>query len=85
LDLQRALDLERMPRRIRCFDVSQLFGTHVVASMVTFVDGRPAKGEYRRYRIRTVHGPGRLRVDRGGGRRMRLACGKGSCFRPTWS
>jgi excinuclease ABC subunit C len=56
LELQRALSLDRMPRTIRCFDVSQLFGTHVVASMVTFVDGRPAKSEYRRYRIRTVEG-----------------------------
>src|SRR6185295_3003641 len=56
LELQRALHLERMPRRIRCFDVSQLFGTHVVASMVTFVDGQPVKSEYRRYRIRTVAG-----------------------------
>lgn len=56
LELQRALDLSKLPRRIRCFDVSQLFGTHVVASMVTFVDGRPAKGEYRRFRIRTVEG-----------------------------
>jgi excinuclease ABC subunit C len=56
LELQRALHVERMPRLIRCFDVSQLFGTHVVASMVTFVDGQPAKAEYRRYRIRTVAG-----------------------------
>ena len=56
LELQRTLHLERMPRRIRCFDVSQLFGTHVVASMVTFVDGQPARSEYRRYRIRTVEG-----------------------------
>jgi excinuclease ABC subunit C len=56
LDLQRELKLDRLPRRIRCFDVSQLFGTHVVASMVTFRDGRPAKSEYRRYRIRTVEG-----------------------------
>lgn len=56
LELQRALHLDVLPRRIRCFDVSQLFGTHVVASMVTFVDGRPSKGEYRRYRIGTVAG-----------------------------
>lgn len=56
VDLQRALGLDRLPRRIRCFDVSQLFGTHVVASMVTFVDGRPLKNEYRRYRIRSVEG-----------------------------
>ena len=56
LELQRALGLDRLPRRIRCFDVSQLFGTDVVASMVTFVDGRPMKNEYRHYKIRTVEG-----------------------------
>jgi excinuclease ABC subunit C len=41
---------------VRCFDVSNLFGTHVVASMVTFLDGAPYKSEYRRYRIRAVAG-----------------------------
>ena len=56
VELQRTLGLDQLPRRIRCFDVSQLFGTNVVASMVTFLDGRPFKSEYRRYRIRTVEG-----------------------------
>ena len=56
LDLQRALDLPRPPRRIRCFDVSTLFGRDSVASMVTFVDGRPHKAQYRRLRIRSVEG-----------------------------
>jgi len=56
LDLQRSLGLASLPRRIRCFDVSNLFGTHVVASMVTFLDGAPLKSEYRRYRIRAVEG-----------------------------
>ena len=56
LDLQRSLGLAALPRRIRCFDVSNLFGTHVVASMVTFLDGTPFKSEYRRYRIRAVEG-----------------------------
>jgi excinuclease ABC subunit C len=56
VELQRALGLAQLPRRVRCFDVSQLFGTNVVASMVTFLDGRPFKSEYRRYRIRTVEG-----------------------------
>jgi excinuclease ABC subunit C len=56
LDLQRALGLARPPRRIRCFDVSTLFGRDSVASMVTFVDGRPHRAEYRRLRIRTVEG-----------------------------
>jgi excinuclease ABC subunit C len=56
LDLQRSLGLASLPRRIRCFDVSNLFGTHVVASMVTFLDGAPFKSEYRRFRIRAVEG-----------------------------
>jgi excinuclease ABC subunit C len=56
LDLQRQLGLSSLPRRVRCFDVSNLFGTHVVASMVTFLDGAPYKSEYRRYRIRAVAG-----------------------------
>ncbi len=56
LALQRALSLARPPRRLRCFDVSNLQGTFVVASMVTFLDGRAAKSEYRRFRMRTVEG-----------------------------
>jgi excinuclease ABC subunit C len=56
LDLQSALGLPRPPRRIRCFDVSTLFGRDSVAAMVTFLDGRPHKAEYRRFRIRTVPG-----------------------------
>jgi len=56
MGLQQALGLPRPPRRIRCFDVSNLQGTYVVASMVTFLDGRPAKSEYRRFRMKTVAG-----------------------------
>ena len=56
LGLQRALGLPRPPRRLRCFDVSNLQGTYVVASMVTFLDGRPAKSEYRRFRMRSIEG-----------------------------
>ncbi len=56
LALQRTLSLSRPPRRLRCFDVSNLQGTYVVASMVTFLDGRPVKSEYRRFRVRTVEG-----------------------------
>ena len=56
LGLQQALALPRPPRRIRCFDVSNLQGTHVVASMVTFLDGRPLKSEYRRFRMKSVEG-----------------------------
>ncbi len=49
-ELARALALEGPPRRIECFDVSHVQGTSVVASMVVFEDGRPAKQFYRRFR-----------------------------------
>jgi excinuclease ABC subunit C len=56
LELQRELGLAHLPRRVRCFDVSTIQGRHTVASMVTFRDGTPFKGEYRRFRIATVPG-----------------------------
>lgn len=55
-DLAEALDLPRLPRRIECFDISNLHGTNSVASMTVFEDGRPAKKEYRRFTIKTVTG-----------------------------
>ncbi|MDQ3225468.1 MAG: excinuclease ABC subunit UvrC, partial [Chloroflexota bacterium] len=54
--LADALDLPRLPRRIECFDISNFQGTHPVASMIVFQDGRPAKKEYRRFTIKTVEG-----------------------------
>lgn len=56
-ELSDALDLPRLPRRIECFDISNLQGTNTVASMVVFEDGRPAKREYRRFNIKGVDGP----------------------------
>jgi excinuclease ABC subunit C len=56
LELQQQLKLANLPRRIRCFDVSTIQGRHTVASMVTFRDGSPFKGEYRRFRIESVSG-----------------------------
>ncbi len=55
-DLATALDLPRMPRRIECFDNSNIQGTNPVASMVVFEDGKPSKKEYRRFNIKTVVG-----------------------------
>jgi excinuclease ABC subunit C len=55
-ELAEALELPRMPRRIECFDISNIQGTNPVASMVVFVDGRPARKEYRKFAIRTVAG-----------------------------
>ncbi len=51
-ELQEALGLEGQPKRIECFDVSHVQGTSVVASMVVFEDGRPAKSQYRRFRAK---------------------------------
>ncbi len=56
-ELAEALDLPRLPRRIECFDISNIQGTNPVASMIVFEDGRPAKKEYRRFTIKTVEGP----------------------------
>ena len=55
-EIQEALNLDEVPLRIECFDVSNLQGTEVVASMVVFEDGLPRKSEYRRFVIRGVDG-----------------------------
>ena len=55
-DLQDALGLPVLPRVIECFDVSNLGKEHVVAGMVRFVDGKPDKSNYRRFKIKTVTG-----------------------------
>ncbi|MCE9611087.1 MAG: excinuclease ABC subunit UvrC [Chthoniobacter sp.] len=54
--LGEALSLGAPPRRMECFDISNISTTHIVASMVCFVDGKPANQLYRRFRIRTVAG-----------------------------
>jgi excinuclease ABC subunit C len=55
-ELQDALFLTSAPLRIECYDVSNLQGTEVVASMVVFEDGLPRKSEYRRFSVRGVDG-----------------------------
>jgi excinuclease ABC subunit C len=55
-EIQRALGLDEAPLRIECYDISNLQGTEVVASMVVFEDGLPRKSEYRRFVIRGVEG-----------------------------
>ncbi|MBT0653409.1 excinuclease ABC subunit UvrC [Geomobilimonas luticola] len=55
-ELQERLHLPRPPRRIECYDISNLQGGEAVGSGVAFADGRPDKANYRRYRIRTVSG-----------------------------
>ena len=56
-ELADALALDRIPRRIECFDVSNLHGTNAVASMVVFENGKPKKSDYRRFQIQQVEGP----------------------------
>ena len=55
-ELQAALGLAEAPGVIECFDISNISGTHAVASMVVAVDGMPARQRYRRFRIKTVEG-----------------------------
>lgn len=55
--LQRDLRLKVLPRKIECFDISNLQGTDTVASMVVFVDGKPKKSLYRKFIIKDVIGP----------------------------
>jgi excinuclease ABC subunit C len=52
--LREELALPKLPVRIECYDISNTMGTNSVASMVVFEGGRPAKDQYRRFRIRTV-------------------------------
>ncbi len=54
--LREELALPALPVRIECYDISNTMGTNSVASMVVFQGGRPAKDQYRRFKIRTVEG-----------------------------
>ena len=54
--LQRAIGLAAAPVRVECFDISNIMGQQSVGSMVSFVNGKPDKNNYRRFRIKTVEG-----------------------------
>ena len=56
IELRKRLQLQRLPRRIECFDISHIGGTDTVASMVVFEDGKPFKKGYRTFTIREVDG-----------------------------
>ncbi len=55
-ELEAALGLPRSPRRIECYDISNLQGTHIVGSMVVFEDAAPVKADYRHFKMRDVPG-----------------------------
>lgn len=52
--LKRDLRLTKLPRRIECYDISNIQGTDTVASMVVFIDGRPKKSDYRKFKIQNA-------------------------------
>lgn len=54
--LREELSLPEIPRRIECYDNSNIQGTSPVSSMVVFMDGKPATNQYRKFKVRTVEG-----------------------------
>ena len=54
--MQEDLQLKVPPRRIEAFDISHLGGTNTVASLVCFIDGKPRKSEYRKFKVKTIDG-----------------------------
>jgi len=55
-DLREKLGLDKMPKVIECFDISHIQGSDSVGSMVRFLDGKPDKSNYRRFKIKTIEG-----------------------------
>lgn len=55
-ELKQVLALPKIPRRIEGFDIAQLHGKHAVASLISFIDGRPDKAGYRHYGIKSTAG-----------------------------
>jgi excinuclease ABC subunit C len=55
--LQEKLSLSKLPRRMECYDISNISGKYAVGSMVVLQDGEPDKNSYRRYRIKTLSEP----------------------------
>lgn len=61
-EVQRSLDLRRLPRRVESFDISNIQGTSTVASLVAWLDNKADKDNYRKFRIRTTSGPDDFRA-----------------------
>lgn len=79
--LTEALNLDEAPTSIECFDISHISGSFTVASMVRFVDGRPEKKNYRRFKIRSFDGNDDFRsMEEVVGRRYRRMAEQGQKF-----
>ncbi len=57
INLKEELNLKSIPKRMECYDISNISGTNKVASMVVFINGEPARKMYRKFKIKTVEGP----------------------------
>lgn len=57
VDLKNTLGLSSLPKRIECYDISNISGTNSTSSMVVFINGEPARKMYRKFKIKTVEGP----------------------------
>jgi excinuclease ABC subunit C len=55
--LKEVLHLDALPKRIECYDISNIQGTNAVGSMVVFENGKPAKSQYRKFKIRGKNTP----------------------------
>ena len=55
-EIQEALSLPRFPKRIECYDISNIQGTNPVGSMIVFENGKPKKSDYRKFQIKNVLG-----------------------------
>ena len=66
-EIQEQLHMKKLPNHIECFDNSNIQGSDAVAACVVFKKAKPSKKEYRKYIIKTVTGPRRLRLDERGG------------------
>lgn len=55
-ELQDAINSEIYPYRMECYDISNIQGTNTVSSLVTFIDGKPAKDYYRKFKLVTTEG-----------------------------
>lgn len=57
IGIKEALSLPTLPKRMECYDISNISGTNKVASMVVFINGEPAKKMYRKFKIQDIEGP----------------------------
>ncbi|MDO8636501.1 MAG: excinuclease ABC subunit C, partial [Dehalococcoidia bacterium] len=84
--LKEALSLTQLPKRMECYDISNIQGAYAVGSMVVFEDGKPKTSDYRRFRINTVEGANDYamlqEVLR---RRFRRAIGETQAPEGTWA